>query len=61
MYAIRSYYAVSFVPWSDDWQKRRDSGKWEDYPDYGHEKTGLIGLQDHGSFVWYRNIKIREL
>jgi len=60
-YYLNGQKTVSFVPWSDDWQQRRDSGKWEDYPDYGHAKTGLIGLQDHGSFVWYRNIKIREL
>lgn len=52
---------VEFVPWSDDWHKRREASKWKDYPDYGVAKTGLIGLQDHGSFIWYRDIKIREL
>ncbi len=52
---------LSFVPWSEDWQKRRDSGKWESSPDYGKFKTGYIGFQDHGSDLWFRNIKIRKL
>jgi len=52
---------VEFVPWTDDWHKRKQESKWKDYPDYGVAKTGLIGLQDHGSFIWYRDIKIREL
>ena len=52
---------LSFVPWSEDWYKRRNSGKWSDAPDYAKYKTGFIGLQDHGWDVRYRNIKIREL
>lgn len=50
-----------FVPYAEDWQKRRASGKWDDYPDYAKYKSGYIGIQDHGSFIWYRNIKIRKL
>jgi len=30
-------------------------------PHYGRNKTGYIGLQDHGDWVAYRNIKIRVL
>lgn len=26
-----------------------------------HPRTGLIGLQDHGTPVWFRNVKIAEL
>lgn len=52
---------VEFVPWSDDWHKRKAEGKWKDFPDYGMSKIGLIGLQDHGSFIWYKDIKIKEL
>ncbi|MEM1319565.1 MAG: DUF1080 domain-containing protein [Bacteroidota bacterium] len=52
---------VAFVPWSADWKQRRQAGKWKDFPDYGMAKKGLIGLQDHGSFIWYRNIRIKEL
>lgn len=60
-YWLNGQKVVEFVPWSDDWTERRNSGKWDDYPDYGNAKKGLIALQDHGSFIWFRNIKIREL
>ena len=52
---------VAFEPWSADWQRRRDAGKWEQMPDYGKFKSGYIGLQDHDSPLWFRNIKIRKL
>lgn len=52
---------VEFIAYSDDWWKRRNSGKWNEYPDYAKSKTGLIGLQDHGSFIWFKNIRIRPL
>jgi hypothetical protein len=52
---------LSFVPWSEDWKKRRDKGKWKDYPNYGTSKTGFIGLQDHDSPLWFKNIKIKKL
>jgi hypothetical protein len=52
---------LSFVPWSEDWQKRKNAGKWKDFPDYGKYKTGFIGLQDHDSPLWFKNIKIKKL
>jgi hypothetical protein len=60
-YWLNGEKVVEFVPWSEEWTERRNSGKWDDFPDYGLAKTGLIGLQDHGDVVWYRNVKIREL
>ncbi len=60
-YWLNGKQTAAFVPWSDDWYKRRNSGKWDGYPDYGKAHTGLIGFQDHGSFIWYKNIKIRKL
>ena len=60
-YWLNGKKVVEFVPWSEDWNKRRVSGKWGDYPDYGLAKKGKIALQDHGSKVWYRNIKIKQL
>ncbi len=60
-YYLNGEEMLSFEPWSDDWQMRKEVGKWKDYPDYGKAKTGLIGLQDHGSQIWFKNIKIRPL
>jgi len=58
---INGQKVVEFVPWSDDWRDRKEASKWKSEVNYGAAKSGLIGLQDHGQAVWYRNIKIREL
>ncbi|MCK4746180.1 MAG: DUF1080 domain-containing protein, partial [Bacteroidales bacterium] len=60
-YWLNGEKVVEFVPWSEDWNQRRNSGKWDEFPDYGLAKKGYICLQDHGSKVWFRNIKIKEL
>ena len=52
---------VSFKPWTEDWYARKADGKWEAAPDYGKFKTGYIGLQDHDSPLWFKNIKIKKL
>ena len=52
---------VEFKRWTDDWKKLKTEGKWAKYPDHGLMKTGKMGLQDHGSKMWFRNIKIKEL
>ena len=51
---------VEFEAWSDDWNKRKATGKWKDTPGYGMAKKGYICLQDHGSGVWFKNIKIKK-
>jgi hypothetical protein len=52
---------LSFIPWSEDWYERRNLGKWSGAPNYAKYKTGFIGLQDHGSNLYFRNIKIKKL
>jgi hypothetical protein len=52
---------LEFDKFTEDWQKRRDSGKWNDYPDYGKANEGYLALQDHGAGVWFRNIRVRRL
>ena len=52
---------LEFEPYSKEWYLKRDSGKWDGYPDYGKFKKGYIALQDHDSPIWFRNIKIRKL
>lgn len=60
-YWLNGKKTLEFIPYSDDWTTRRNSGKWDSFPDYAISKTGLISLQDHGSEVWFKNIKIRPL
>ena len=52
---------VEYDLWTDDWKKRKESGKWKDAPGYGMAKAGHIALQDHGSEAWFKNIEIKRL
>lgn len=52
---------VEYEKYSDEWNELRNSGKWSDFPDYGKFDEGHVSLQNHGTKVWYRNIKIKEL
>jgi hypothetical protein len=60
-YWLNGNVVLSFVPWSEDWNSKKNSGKWDSLPDYGKFKTGYIGFQDHGSDLWFRNIKIKKI
>jgi hypothetical protein len=46
---------------SPDWEAKVAGSKFNDWPRYGRSAEGHIGLQEHGSFVAFRNIKIRAL
>ncbi|MCW1953524.1 MAG: DUF1080 domain-containing protein [Flavobacteriia bacterium] len=52
---------VSFDKFTTEWETLRNSGKWSDYPDYGKANTGHLALQDHGSGVWFKSVKIKDL
>lgn len=52
---------VEFEIGSPDWQARLAASKFKDWPLYAKATTGHIGLQEHGSYVAFRNIKIRRL
>ncbi len=58
---INGVIVVEYDKYSADWKKLRDSGKWKDYPDYGKYDEGNISLQNHGTQIWFRNIKLKEL
>jgi len=60
-YWINEQMVLSFVPWSDDWYSKKNAGKWKDSEEYGKFKQGFIGIQDHSSSIWFRNIKIKKL
>ena len=52
---------LEFKAWTNEWFELKNSGKWENAPEYGLSSVGHISLQDHGSRVWFRNMKIKEL
>ncbi|HEX6559836.1 MAG TPA: DUF1080 domain-containing protein [Longimicrobiales bacterium] len=52
---------VEYELWSDDWKQRVAESKFKAWPAYGIARTGHIGLQDHGDWVAYRNIRIRPI
>ena len=52
---------VEYEIGSDDWRRRVQASKFNEYPHYGRARRGHIGLQDHGDRVAYRNIRIRDL
>lgn len=52
---------LEFEAWTDDWFKRKGSGKWSHAPEYGLSSEGVICLQDHGDPASFKNVKIRPL
>ena len=60
-YWLNGKKLLSFVPWDEAWKEKKNSDKWKNSPNYGIYKTGFIGLQDHASPIWFRNIKIKKL
>lgn len=52
---------LQYELWSPDWETRVQGSKFAPHTRYGRNTEGYIGLQDHGDWVAYRNIKIRVL
>lgn len=52
---------VEYELWSEEWKTLVQNSKWKDYPFYGLARKGHIGLQDHGSIIKFREIKIKDL
>lgn len=50
---------VTTTMWDDHWRDMITHSKFKHWADFGVAKSGKIALQDHGSPVWYRNIKIK--
>lgn len=58
---LNGVVVVEYEKNSEEWNKLRNSGKWTDYPDWGKFDEGHVSLQNHGTKVWYRSIKLKEL
>ena len=58
---LNDHRVVEYELGSDDWKQRVAASKFVEWPAYGQAQRGHIGLQDHGDWVAFRNIRIREL
>lgn len=47
--------------YSDDWKQAVANSKWKNNPYFGKSPFGHIDFQNHGSQVWYKNVKILRL
>lgn len=52
---------VEYELWTPEWEALVRASKFAEWPTYGRARRGHIALQDHGDWVAYRNIKLREL
>ena len=52
---------VEYELGSEDWKQRVAASKFAQWPAYGTAARGHIGLQDHGDWVAFRNIKLKVL
>lgn len=46
---------------SDDWNQRLAASKWKTTKLFASQASGHIALQDHGSKIYFRNVKIKVL
>ena len=58
---LNGVVVVKYEKNSEEWMKLRNSGKWSAFPDWGKFDEGYISLQNHGTKVWYRSIKLKEI
>jgi len=58
---LNDQVVVKYEKYSDEWTKLKNSGKWKQFPDWGKFDEGFISLQNHGTKVWYRSIKIKKI
>lgn len=52
---------VEYEMYTDEWEALVAASKFGEEEHYARAPTGSIALQDHGTPVWFRNMKIRPL
>jgi hypothetical protein len=58
---LNGTHVVSTTMWDDNWNQLVANSKFKSMPGFAKTKKGRFALQAHGSMVWFRNIKIKEL
>ena len=59
--ALNGHSYCKFRIGDQEWKRRVKASKFAKFPQFGRAGTGHICLQEHGSSVSFRNIKIRSL
>jgi hypothetical protein len=58
---LNGQLTVEYVRGTGKWKEVVATSKFKSIPDFGEAATGRILLQEHGSVVSFKNIKIREI
>jgi hypothetical protein len=58
---LNGHKVVEYELHGADWKAKVAASKFRDWPAYGQAAEGHIGLQEHGDYVAFRNIKVRVL
>ncbi len=58
---LNGQMTVEYDFYSDAWEGWVENSKFAEEEHFGRAPSGSIGLQDHGTPVWYRNVKVRRL
>lgn len=58
---LNGTHVVSTTMWDDKWNSLVAASKFRNMPGFAKTKKGRIALQSHGSMVWFKNVKIKEL
>ena len=58
---LNGQLTVEYERGNAEWRELVAKSKFKDIPGFGEAKEGRILLQDHGNYVSYKNIKIREI
>jgi len=65
VHSMNGENVVEYHLWTDDWKDMVEKSKFKGMEDFinagGEDRSGYIGLQDHGDEVQFRNIRIKEL
>lgn len=58
---LNGHEIFSYPVRGEGWEQLINDSKFKGWENFGIQKSGRIGLQDHAHGVWFRNIKIKEL